>query len=223
MAGASEVITQARADISTVAEQLHQHPYITAVEQGRLPREQLIPFVGEQFHIISSDLRSVALLVNRFQTPEITAFFLETLDGERAALQALLMLGRALGQSEAQLRAYQPLPGAHAYTCYMAWLGLFGTPGQVAAAYLVKFPAWGENCGRLSRALKQHYGMTEVDVRFFDQFAAPAPEFEPAATKVIQASLDTGDDPALIRRAARLLQAYELMYWDTLHQASQRA
>jgi pyrroloquinoline quinone (PQQ) biosynthesis protein C len=223
MATAQEVIALARDDTAAVADQLRRHPYIAGVEQGQLPREQLITFAGEQFHIISSDLRSVAMLVSRFQRPEITEFFLETLAGERAALEALVALGRALGQSAEQLRAHEPLAGAHAYTCYMAWLGMYGTPGQVAAAYLVNFPAWGENCGRLSAALMQHYRMTVADVLFFDQFAAPATRFERAATAVIQASLDDGDDPTLIRRAVRLLQAYELMYWDTLYQESLRA
>ena len=32
----------------------------------------------------------------------------------------------------------------------------------------------------------------------------------------IQAGLDRGVEPAAIRDAARLLQSYELMYWDAL-------
>src|SRR3712207_2050487 len=115
------------------------------------------------------------------------------------------------------LEAYEPRAGAHAYTCYMAWLGLFGSAAEVAAAYLANFPAWGKNCGRLSELLKRQYGLGEADVAFFDGFAAPAPEFERSALEVIQRGRDAGVEPRLLRRSARLLQGYELMYWDTLY------
>ncbi len=37
---------------------------------------------------------------------------------------------------------------------------------------------------------------------------------------IIQHGLDRGEEPRLVSRAARLLQAYEVMYWDTLYNAS---
>ena len=69
---------------------------------------------------------------------------------------------------------------------------------------------------KLSRALSGGYGLGREQVRFFDQFAEPAPEFEPAALSVIAAGLERGVPERLVRRAARLLQSYELLYWDTL-------
>jgi thiaminase len=214
---AVEVVELARQDIETVADRLRHHPYVEAVEAGTLPRTALERFAGEQWHIIQSDLRSVAHLVTRYGDTSAGQFFLDTLAGERAALEALGDFGLALGKSEDDLRRYEPQAGAHAYTCYMAWLGLYGSAAEVAAAYLVNFPAWGENCGRLSHGLRRHYGMTTTDVAFFDLFAAGAPGFDASALAVIERGLQTGADPAHIRRAARLLQAYEIMYWDTLH------
>jgi hypothetical protein len=35
----------------------------------------------------------------------------------------------------------------------VAWLALYGSEAEVAAGFLVNFPAWGANCGRMSRAL----------------------------------------------------------------------
>jgi thiaminase len=214
---AAEVVELARQDIEAVADRLQHHPYVEAVEAGTLPRTALERFAGEQWHIIQSDLRSVAHLVTRYGDTSAGQFFLDTLAGERAALEALGDFGLALGKSEDDLRRYEPQAGAHAYTCYMAWLGLYGSAAEVATAYLVNFPAWGENCGRLSRGLRAHYGMTTTDVAFFDLFAAGAPGFEASALAVIEHGLQTGADPARVRRAARLLQAYEIMYWDTLH------
>jgi hypothetical protein len=51
-------------------------------------------------------------------------------------------------------------------------------------------------------------------VAFFTFFASPPPGFEQRALAVIDAGLAAGDDPADARRAARLLQAYELRFWD---------
>jgi pyrroloquinoline quinone (PQQ) biosynthesis protein C len=213
---ASALIDEIARELQPVADRLLSHPYVEALAAGRVPREQLRPIAGEQHAIIASDLRSVAHLIGRFGGTDDLQFFLDVLAGERAAWDGLTALAGALGMTSGDLEAYEPLPGAHAYTCYMAWLGLFGSAAEVAAAYLVNFPAWGQNCGRLSQILKDRYGLSPADVAFFDGFAAPAPEFPPAALAVIQRGLDAGVEPRLIRQSARLLQAYELMFWDTL-------
>src|SRR5207253_7813871 len=183
-------------------------------------REKLRLFAGDQYAIIVSDLKSAAHLVGRFGSLPSRDFFLGILQGERAAWDALLTLAHGLGVSEAQLREYEPLPGAHAYTCYMAWLALYASDAEIAAAYLVNFPAWGQNCGRLSRILEERFGLNEKEVAFFDLFASPPATFEASALSVIQQGLDRGTEPRGISRAARLLPAYGRTYWDTLYKAS---
>ena len=220
MVDAKSLLEEIQQNLQPVTEQFLRHPYVQALEEGKIGRESLRLFAGEQYHIIVSDLRSVAHLVSRFGSAPSRDFFLGILQGERAAWDALLVFSHALGVSETQLREHEPLPGAHAYTCYMAWLALYGSDAEVAAAYLVNFPAWGDNCGRLSRILKERFGLGENEVAFFDLFATPAATFEASALSVIQQGLDHGTDPRLVRRAARVLQAYELMYWDTLYKTS---
>jgi len=102
----------------------------------------------------------------------------------------------------------------------MAWLALYGSEAEVAAGFLVNFAAWGANCGRMSRALRDSYGLTEKSTAFFDLFAAPPAEFEGQTMAVVAGGLARGVDPRLIKRAARLLQGYEKLYWDTLHALS---
>ncbi len=53
---------------------------------------------------------------------------------------------------------------------------------------------------------------------FFDFFAVPPPRFEERALEVAAAGLAAGEELDRAVRAARLLQAYELLYWDTLAQ-----
>ena len=220
MVDAKALLEGIRQDLQTVTEQLLHHPYVQALEEGKIGREKLRLFAGEQYSIIASDLKSVAYLLSRFGSAPSRDFFLGILQGERAAWDTLLALADALGLSEAQLSEHEPLAGAHAYTCYMAWLALYASDAEIAAAYLVNFPAWGQNCGRLSRILKERFGLGEKEVAFFDLFATPPVTFEAGALSIIQQGLDRGIEPNLIQRAARLLQAYELMYWDTLHGAS---
>jgi pyrroloquinoline quinone (PQQ) biosynthesis protein C len=220
MVDAKALLEKIRQDLQTVTEQLLRHPYMQALEEGKVGRENLRLFAGEQYNIIASDLKSAAYLVSRFGSAPSRDFFLGILQGERAAWDALLTFAHALGLSEAQLREREPLPGAHAYTCYMAWLALYASDAEIAAAYLVNFPAWGQNCGRLSRILKERFGLGEKEVAFFDLFASPPATFEASALSIIQEGLNRGSEPRVIQRAARLLQAYELMYWDTLYTTS---
>jgi thiaminase len=220
MADAKALLEGIQKDLQTVTEQLLRHPYVQALEEGKIGQEKLRLFAGEQYSIIASDLKSVAYLVSRFGSAPSRDFFLGILHGERAAWDALLTLADALGLSETELREHEPLAGAHAYTGYMAWLALYASDAEIAAAYLVNFPAWGQNCGRLSRILKERFGLGEKEVAFFDLFASPPTTFEADALSVIQQGLDRGIEPSLIQRAARLLQAYELMYWNTLYGAS---
>src|SRR5262245_12821661 len=221
MVDARTLLNEIGKELQPITEQLLRHPYLQALGEGKIGREKLRVFAGEQYNIIASDLKSAAYLVSRFGSAPSRDFFLGVLQGERAAWDALLTFAGALGLSETQLREHEPLAGAHAYTCYMAWLALYASDAEIAAAYLINFPAWGENCGRLSRILKERFGLGEKEVAFFDLFASPPATFEASALKVIQQGLDRGGiEPCLIRRAARLLQAYELMYWDTLYRTS---
>ena len=214
MPAALELVESIRADLAPVARRLLTHPYLSAVEGGAVRLDQLRPFAGEQYAIIGSDLRSVAHLVSRFGG----RFFLEILAGEQAALEALEPFAAALGMGPEQLTDYEPLPAAHAYTAYMAWLAAYASDAEVAAAYLVNFTTWGESCGRLSRVLTGRFGLTAEQVVFFDLFATPPEGFQERALDVVAGGLERGVAERLVRRAARLLQGYELLYWDALYE-----
>ena len=214
---AEALIEGIREELTPVHDRLVDHPYLRAVEEG-IDRVQLRPFAAEQHAIIASDLRSVAHLVARFGD----GLFLHVLDGERAAWEALPRFALALGMGREDLEAYEPMPGAHAYAAYMAWLASHASAAEVAGAYLVNFATWGESCARMGAALKRRHGLAEAEVRFFDLFAEPDPDFEQQALAVVAEGLEQGVSERGIARAARLLQAYELLYWDTLFEQLRR-
>ena len=219
MSDAKELAAKIRLQIKELEQKILAHPYLTAVEEGRIPFDQLQLFVGQQFHIISSDLRSISLLVSRYGNSPSRSFLMNVLHGEVAALEALHTFAAELKLSPADLEAVEPIPAAHAYCAYMAWIALYGSDAELAGALLVNFPAWGTNCRRMRLALRHKYNLAESALTFLALFA-DMPPFEAEALSVIQSGLDRGVSARSIHRAARMLQAYELMYWDALADAA---
>ena len=209
-----------RGTLEAIEQQIRQHRYVHAVETGQLTRPQLRYFVGEQWHIIPGDLRSIALLISRCDDLASQQFFRNVLQGEAAALDALEPLATAVGMSPADCEAYEPTPGAQAYSAYLAYLCLYGSAAEVAAALSVNFAAWGANCQRMGQALQQHYGFQAAEVRFFTQFAAAPPEISPEALALIETGLQRAEAAPRIMRATRMLQGYELLFWDTVYALS---
>ncbi|MCR4308788.1 MAG: transcriptional regulator [Deltaproteobacteria bacterium] len=213
---ARQLLDEARKAMASTEMRIRRHPYLEALEARRVEKGKLALFAGQQCHIIESDLRSVALIVSRAESQGARDFLGGMLQGERTALEALGPFGQALGLSREQLQATEPLPGAFAYSAYVAWLATYGTGAEFVGAFLVNLEAWGENCGRISRALQAGYGLSGQDVAFFDLFASAPPGFEEQGLAVVEEGLGQGADPGRIRRAARLLQGFELLYWDTM-------
>jgi thiaminase len=215
MSNALELVEQIRADLRSINEKILGHPYLSALEQGRLQRDLIRAFAEQQHHIIRSDLRSIALIISRHGTFPSRPFLMNLLQGEAAAMERLHTFAGALSMSDADLERCEPIPAAHAYCSFVAWLALYGSDAELAGAFLINFAAWGTNCGRISRALRDRYGFAEPVLAFFD-FFANLPPFDQEALNVIQNGLDRGIPARLVHRAARMLQDYELMYWDAI-------
>jgi len=213
---ARKLVDALRRELAGLENQIRDHPYPRALEAHQVSIENLKAFAGEQYNIIRSDFRSDALMVNRFGTTRSGTLLHGIMDGEAQALPLLLDFAKALGLDEDQLRKYEPRPGAQAFPAYVASLALYGSEAEIGAAFLMNFPIFGENTGRMSAALQRNYGLTQHDVAFFDFFASPIPNFECDALSMIQQGLDHEASPSLVERAARLLQAYEKLFWDTV-------
>src|SRR2546425_9295561 len=112
MINAEKLVEEIRHELAPVDQEIRRHPYLSELEAGRVSREDFTRFAGEQHHIIQSDLRSIALLVNRFGATPSGPFFQAVLGGETAALAALRAFAAAVGVGDARLHAYEPAPGA---------------------------------------------------------------------------------------------------------------
>lgn len=215
-----KLVEGVRRELQPIEAKILNHRYLQALEAGRIERGQLRIFAGQQSHIIGSDLRSVAQMVARASSEGSRAFFLELLEGERAALNALESFTRAVSGPAATAGGDEPLPGAFAYCAFVAWLSLYASEAEFAGALLINLPVWGANCGQMADALRSRYGFSEADVAFFTLFATAPPGFEERAAGVVADGLAHGVTPGSVRQAAALLQGYELLFWDTMAQAS---
>lgn len=213
MPDAAALVASLREPLAPAEEAIRSHPAIAALAAGELPRERLRALAGEQRRVIASDRRSFAQLAARFPAPPAGDFFLSMAEGEG---RALVLLDDYAAWLDFDAGDHEPDPRAQAYPAYVAWLAINGTSSAVAVAFLANLAAWGENCGATAAALRDRYGATDDAVAFFEFFATAPPGFEDRTLAVIQAGLDAGEDPAKARTAARLLQAYELLFWDAV-------
>lgn len=136
----------------------------------------------------------------------------------------LLTMAKAMKLSESDLENYEPQALAQGYPSYLCRLAHYGEAPQIAAAIAVNFPAFGKMCSSLADALKENYNMKEEDVDFVRFFAAG--DLDEEAVKVIKA-YNANDKGKLnevhykdIKRAVRLLQSYEVMFWDSVYSSS---
>jgi thiaminase len=214
--GGHELLRELRGELADVERSIRSHRFLAALVEGRVPERRLMAFAGEQFAIVSSDRRSFAFLAARFPEPPAGDLFLSLAEGEGQALSLLAAFAGWLGLTGEELVAHEPDAGAQAYPAYVAWLALNGSRSDVVLAFLANLAAWGDNCGRVSASLRERYGAPEEAVAFFDFFATPPSGFEERALGVLDDALGAGDSPERARHAARMLQAYELRFWDAL-------
>jgi thiaminase len=213
---AIQLVNEIRSTLQSVDDQIRNHPYLRALENGQVPSANLRAFAAEQYNILRSDLRSDSLMVSRFGVTPTGAFFRDLPGGEAQALIYILDFAAALGMSEADLQAYEPKPEAQAYPAYATWLANYGTNADIAASFLLNFTVFGENTARMGAALRSRYGFSSQSTAFFDYFGTPTPGFDESAIAVIAAGLENCADQRLIKRSARLLQAYEKLFWDSV-------
>lgn len=211
---ARRIVAQLRSELAPVENQIRNVPYMTALENGDVSRENLKKFVGEQYHIATSDLRSAALMVARYGGTPSGDFFKGVVDSETIVRGLLLDFAKALGMTEADLQNYEPRPLAQTYPHFVTWMSVNGTDADMAASFVVNFPVFGENVGRMGAALREQYGFTAEQTAYFDFLSFLPPSFETDGLEVIAAGLRRGDaNRRSIRRSVRLLQAYELDFW----------
>jgi len=206
---AKNLLDSVRRELAPLNELIFSHPYLNDVEKGRLPLEKVKRFVEQQYYIVSHDVKSLAIMLSRAKGREVD-FFNLLLQGDIQALSNLIKMAGGLGLSIEDLEAFDPSPESVAYTHYLAFLANYANAGEQALALVVNLPVWGSACGKLSKGLKTNYSLT--DTSFLEAFASTPEWIETQALEIIEPYLP--EHERRIRRAAKLIQGYELMFWN---------
>jgi len=137
-------------------------------------------------------------------------------EGEIYAAPLLLAHASALGMSEADLASYPVTPGAQAYPAYWAHISLFSQHTHGAAAIAVNFPAWGRMCSRVAAALASslYSNISSAELGFYRYFAEPIEGLDEMVNAVLAEKPASYAD---ISTAVRLIQGYELLFWDAVY------
>ena len=191
---------------------IRNHPYVSEAEQGTLSLDKVKAYAANQYYIISHDAKSLALMVSRSTSSKEFKFFNTVFKGDEQAIPLLIAMAEAMGLDAVDLEEYTPIPEAVVYTHYLTALAHFASPGEQAVALIVNLPVWGSNCKRLSKALTTSYQIEET--AFLDLFAQPTRELEQLALSIIDHYLH---QETQLQRVARLIQAYELMFWNGIY------
>lgn len=210
---------------------LENHPYVVASEAGALTLAQKRAFCYEQYAIQRSDAISFASLAGHtgFCPKSLTGvtapkgndkdLFQFLLGGELYAATLLLDHAKALGiNTEDELSSYKCSALAQAYPSYWARMAQEGARAAGAAACAVNFTAWGKMCQRLMNARD---GDQEEGMEFIKFFATPIENLDEMAAAVIDQEEERQQlDYEEVARHVRLLQEYELLFWDACYAAT---
>jgi thiaminase len=213
--GAEALLKDIRSWLAPLNERIQNHSYIIDAEKGALSLERIEAFTANQYYIVDGDVRSLALMLSRSTNSEELRFFEEMMKGDLEGLARVLRMAEALGLGLQELQNYNPIPEALAYSHYLSTLAQFASPGVQAMALIANLPVWGSNCGRLSKTLRGKYQIEET--AFLDLFSASAEGIEAPALRIADCYLP-GEEKSM-RTAARLIQAYELMFWDGIYRS----
>ena len=216
-----------------VEDRLQHHPYTQAAKDGSLTLSQRQCFARDQYSTLLSLSISFASLaghqgftptsltnisVPKREKEETTDLFQFLLEGIEVQARNLLAHVKTLGVDEATLLSWYPLMAkAQAYQAYWTNLALSNKRAAGAAACAVNFPAWGNTCKSLHEALaseKYNYdGLDDEGLTFFKFAATPIEELDQMAAALIEEEGATYDE---LVEHVRLLQEYEVMWWDAM-------
>ncbi len=203
-----EFLIKIRKELEKENEKIINHPLIKEAEEGKLKIEKIKNFVSQQIYIVNHDLRSLAIMLSRSKYDDEIDFFYTLISGDYEALKRLKLLAE-----EIKVDFSEPIPMAIAYTHYLAWLANYANPGEQAIALIVNIPVWGEACRRFGNALKENYKIKNIG--FFELFSGPFDKIEEMAIKIIERYKENLSN---MEKCAKLIQAYELMFWNGIYQ-----
>lgn len=220
----SNFLFELRQKLSEQSKAVLNHVFFKDAEEGKLPVEKIRTWCIQQYYVLNYDTRSIGAVMSRSSHVDEKDFFTMLLDGVKGAEVKMESFARQLDLTREKLVSAKILPGAAAYTHYLAWLGHYATPGEMSAALLINLPVYARVIARFEKALRSRYEIMNTDyfrlwtlgLDYNSDPLQPAPDaIEEPGNRVIQRYIE--EYGSRMETAARLLQDYELLFWNTVY------
>ncbi len=212
MSFADGILTE---DLGSIRQKLLQHPLWTGVEAGTLEIGRLRLFALQDWWLVREAYRLDALAVASASDLQTQELLLAKLTPKIGGYKLLLDFGAAVGLSQADFEAVEPLAGCMALTNFFYWMLVYGSPGEKLAAVGASEDIFVQICARVGPALQRNYNLSSEAIRFFT-----AHDVIGEAVGSVDANLLTHykseAERRLITRAVRLSHDFELLFYDTI-------
>ncbi len=120
MEAAEKLVRNIRNELKEIDIQIPNHDFVELISNKHAFNTGIKAFLGHQYHIAKSDLRSFAMLVQRYGNyPRTCLFFKNMLDGEFSAVDGILNLAQKHKITEEDLINYEVIPEGFAYATYV--------------------------------------------------------------------------------------------------------
>ena len=219
-----KIFQEIRKALKPIEGRLFEHPFLRKVENKEYSKKQMALLPQEEYYIVASDLLSSRHLADRFKDGPSGRFFSSLVENEEFAQKNIVMLAEALGCSQADIDEYEPDPFCQVYPSYFARLALHGSEAEVLVAFASNFSVWWSACRRVAIALENLYDVPKEATAFLNPFnKVPPPEtpFDDLTVDAIKRGLAQGVKEKEIIRVARIIQQYELFFWDALERSAE--
>ena len=197
------------ADLEPVRSAIDEHPFLTGLADGTLPRERFTYYLAQDAHYLAAYSRVLAACAAQAsRTGDVT--FWAT--GSRNAIE----VERLLHQSHVgDLTAYVPSPTCTAYTSYLQALASQGSYAVLVAGVLPCFWVYEDVGRRMTERVGDLTGHAYGD--WIATYGDPA--FAEATRTAIEVTDRLADESGAATRAAMLTAfstatRYEWMFWD---------
>jgi len=212
---ALELIEQTRLQLTPIMDQITHHRFLDALDAKQIPLTTLQTFAAQQYHIVTSGLRNIAIIVSRYGHLPSRTILNEFLQAEFVVRERIAAFAEAVELSRDQLPQTPKLAKATAFSHFIAYVCLYGCDADLILAFRFDAEVWIQNSLRVYRALRSKYKLTSDQAHFFKIYQNYE-ETDARVSPYIQAALERGESAAQMQETARLLLEYELSFWDAM-------
>lgn len=202
-------------DVGALRQRLLHHELWRRIEDGSLERERLRLFALQDWWLVREAYRLDALAITTASDLETQELLLRKLIPKVGGHRLLVRFGEALGLTQADFDAVEPLAGCMALTNFFYWMLAYGTAGEKLAAVSASEDIFIEICLRVGPALQRNYGLSAEQVEFFSAHEDLQTHVQPVDEVLLQRYQST-EERRLITRAVRLSHEFELLFYDTV-------